>query len=232
MQWSDIIEKVRPSIAVVFALDSAGNPIGHGTGFVFGQADILVTCNHVLSTEGDSVIKFANEDKLTPATVAIRDIEHDIALLKFSSESPKKPLKLCSEADINEGMNVCMPGYPLEYINFLTHQGIISGIVKDATATTTYVIDGTINPGNSGGPLIDSAGNVCGVVNAKRREYNKLIEKIEDQSTGALSLHGIDLIESLKALARNTQLGMGYAIPASYIPQYTKPTKPKGSTNA
>ncbi len=37
---------------------------------------------------------------------------------------------------------------------------------------------------------------------------------------GALSLHGVDLIELYQALIKNLQLGIGYAVPASYIPEY------------
>ena len=37
---------------------------------------------------------------------------------------------------------------------------------------------------------------------------------------GAVSLHGIDLVEIYHALISNVQLGIGYAVPASYIPHH------------
>jgi S1-C subfamily serine protease len=111
-------------------------------------------------------------------------------------------------------------GYPFGSENLTTHQGIISAITADVTGITSYIIDGTINSANSGCPLLDMNGKVIGVINAKRRYQNAFLERVENMPVGALSLHGIDIVEIYQALTNNIQLGVGYAVPAKYIPEH------------
>ena len=123
-------------------------------------------------------------------------------------------------------MPVLFSGYPLNLEALTTHQGMLSAITVDALGVTTYLIDGTVNAGNSGCPLMNVKGEILGVVNAKRRERSDLLTKVEAMSLGAISLHGIDLVEIYQALISNVQLGIGYAVPASYIPEHKEPAKP------
>jgi hypothetical protein len=67
---------------------------------------------------------------------------------------------------------------------------------------------------------MNANGEILGVVNAKRRERSDLLTKVEAMTYGAISLHGIDLVEIYQALISNVQLGIGYAVPASYIPEH------------
>ena len=221
MDHSAVIAKVKPSIATVFAFTADNELAGHGTGFVFGTEGTLVTCNHVLIGDQDTIIKFFDSKEPIKASVAMRDIEHDLAILKFTPDKTRVPLELAPAKEIKEGMGILLPGYPLQFVNFLTHQGIISGIIKDAKQNKTYVLDATIHGGNSGGPMLNNEGKLCGVVNAKRRNQNELLEKVEKMPAGSVSLHGEDIVQIYQAVIGNAQLGMGYAVPAEYIP-YTK----------
>jgi hypothetical protein len=72
---------------------------------------------------------------------------------------------------------------------------------------------------------MNSDGELIGVVNAKRRERSDLLSKVESMAMGAVSLHGIDLVEIYQALISNVQLGIGYAVPASYIPEHKEGSK-------
>lgn len=229
MDYSKIIDKIKRSIAIVYLIKD-GKVINKGTGFVFFRKDVLVTCNHVISKqESEILIQFSDSDFIT-AKVMIRDEEHDLALLKFEDGS-RKPLELSKQDTIKEGMPVIFSGYPLSLDDLTTHQGILSAISKDVTGIVTYLIDGTVNSGNSGCPLMSEKGKVIGVVNAKRMEHSNLLIQLGDKPLGAVSLQGMDLTELLKAITNNVQLGIGYAIPCSYIPkpviQETKEVKIK-----
>lgn len=193
--------------------------MGTGSGFIFWKKNILVTCNHVVKGVNSIFLKFPGVETPISAKVLLKDEEHDLALLKFEDDS-RSPLELASKDTVKEGMPVLFAGYPINIQDLTTHQGIISSIAKDPTGKVIYLIDGTVNSGNSGCPLMDEDGKVIGVVNAKGAVRPDIIEKVQGMSSGAVALHGMDLVEIYKVLINNVQLGIGYAVPASYIPEH------------
>lgn len=227
MDYIEVIKKVKNSIAFIATLDSQNKQMGTGTGFVFLKKGILVTCDHVVKGAGAIFIKF-NGGEFISAKVVIKDEEHDLALLKFEGE--EEPLIISEIENIQEGVEVLFAGYPLSLQDLTAHQGIVSAITKDLSGITTYLIDGTVNSGNSGCPLLDSGGKVLGVVNAKRREQANLLSKVENMKTGAVSLHGIDVVDIYGAIISNLQLGIGYAIPVKYIPDHKEVIEQKEIT--
>lgn len=217
MNYSSIIEKIRKSICVVYAVQGQ-EIISKGSGFVFLKKGVVVTCNHVIARQDSNILIQFPDDGFLQAKVMIRDEEHDLALLKFD-DATREPLEVANKDGIKEGIPVIFAGYPLSLVSLTTHQGILSAILTDATGVTTYLIDGTVNSGNSGCPLMSEEGKVIGVVNAKRMERSDLLNKMGEQKTGAISLQGIDLVEFFQAMISNVQLGIGYAIPCTYIPK-------------
>lgn len=218
--YSKIVKKIKPSIAIVFSIDAKNQVFEKGSGFVIEKMGILVTCNHVVAEKNATILlRFPNKEENITAKVTLRDEEHDLALLKFD-DTTIKPLGVASPEIVREGMPVLFSGYPLDLVSLTTHQGILSAIMEDATGSTIYLIDGTVNSGNSGCPLMTQDGKVIGVVNAKRREQADLLKKVEDMPFGAIAIHGTDMIKIYKAMIDNLQLGIGYAVPSAYIPKY------------
>lgn len=226
MDFSDVVQKVSPGIAKIYRLNSESKVSGTGSAFLYSKKGILVTCDHVVEGAQALVCRFPGEETFQTAKVAVRDQEHDLALLKVEIDrEPLFALSVDSAKNIRAGMPVLFSGYPLSLETLTTHQGILSAITTDAVGVTTYLIDGTVNSGNSGCPLMNAQGEILGVVNAKRRERSDLLDKVEVMSLGAVSLHGIDLVEIYQALISNVQLGIGYAVPASYIPSHREMPK-------
>jgi len=222
MDYSSIVERIKPSIALIVNFNNKGQISSTGSGFVFSKNGILATCNHVVEQDAAIKIRFSDDETLLDAKVVIRDEEHDLALLKFSDET-RQPIPQAEISSVKEGMSVLFSGYPLRIFNLTTHQGILSAIIKDATGITTFLIDGTVNSGNSGCPLMNDKGEVIGIVNAKQRESSDTLTKVEEMTTGAVSLYGVDLINIYQALISNVQLGIGYAVPCSYMPKHHEP---------
>lgn len=220
MDYTKVIPQIENSIAKIVALDlKTKQRDGSGTGFLFEKANIVVTCNHVvINPDYAYVLKFPDSEDYLTAKILLRDEEHDLALLGIQ-DSKREPLRVF-DGEVKQGLQVIFSGYPLDMDNLTTHQGIISSISKEATGATTYLIDGTVNPGNSGCPLMSKDGQVIGVVNAYRREKIDILNKVENMYSGAISIQDVDLIDIYKALMSNLQLGIGYAIPASYIPNH------------
>jgi S1-C subfamily serine protease len=221
IDYSKIIEKIKPSIAFIKVI-GGGSDIRTGSGFVFQKPGTLVTCNHVVLEPFNKILlQFPDTDNkptvnLVEAKVVDRSLKHDIAILEFQDTENRQPLPV-SKIDIKEGMPVIFSGFPLRLDTLTTHQGIISSITKNQAGEKTYLIDGTINQGNSGCPLMDINGELIGVVKATHGEEKELLESVEKVESGGLLLQGIDLIEVYKALIKNLQLGIGYAVPCAYI---------------
>ena len=183
MDHSELIQRVKPSIALILILDTKNDIMGTGSGFIFRNKGILVTCNHVVKDASSIVLKFSDSDAYISGKTVVRDEEHDLALVKFEDEK-RTPLTIGDLGKVSEGMRVVFSGYPFSSRDLTTHQGIISAIVKDSTGMTSYLIDGTVNSGNSGCPLMNTDGMVIGVINAKRRQHNQLLGKVEGMRTG------------------------------------------------
>jgi S1-C subfamily serine protease len=221
--YTTTIRRVSRSIAKVYCLNKESAVISTGSGFLYAKKGMLVSCDHLVEGSHSLICSFPDdgEQEFHPLKVVVRDPEHDLALLRVDVDHPfLTPLSKKSSRNVRSGMPVLFSGYPLSLDVLTTHQGILSAITKDAVGVTTYLIDGTVNSGNSGCPLMNEQGEVLGVVNAKRRERSDLLNKVEAMSIGGISLHGIDLVEIYQALISNVQLGIGYAVPASYIPEH------------
>jgi len=222
MDLTTVIAKIRESMPLILVADAQNQIVGKGSGFIYHQSNLVVTCAHVVNDVGGGTINLQFPDApeaFMVAKVVITDHEHDIALLKFEPDKQRTPLE-ASSTEAAEGTQVLFSGYPFDLMSLTTHQGIISSIVTDPTGMKSYLIDGTVNPGNSGGPLMNTQGQVLGVINATRRNRANLLGRIQTMPVGALSLHGIDMVELYSALVENLQLGVGYAVPSSYIPAH------------
>ncbi|MFZ2153163.1 MAG: serine protease [Microgenomates group bacterium] len=222
--FSSVVAKIKPSVVLVLIVDESNRTKSKGSGFVFHRPGIIVTCNHVVSNTGGgaALVKFSDEQDPKPAKILLRDEEHDLALLQVTDDS-HMPLMQASAENISEGMTVIYSGFPLDLFSLTTHQGILAAIIKDAAGITNYLVDGTVNGGNSGCPLMNSDGNVIGVINAKRREQSNLLTMVERMPNGASSVWGVDTISIYRAIIDNLQLGIGYAVPCAYIPSHSEP---------
>lgn len=225
MDYSKIISTVKGIIPAVIDLDSDGKINGHGTGFLYQRDDIIVTCNHVVESDKPMVWFRETDEKPIPSEVVLRNVEHDIAILKIApcDKSPIKP----HQGNVTVGMPVVFPGYPFEWTSLTAHQGIISGITIDESGTKNYSIDGSVNGGNSGGPLLSKEGELIGIVNASRRQNMSTIRKVREMDENHLAIGGVDITKILQTLTLNLQLGIGYAVPSEYVPEYPGPKAKK-----
>jgi S1-C subfamily serine protease len=135
-----------------------------GTGFFISTQGYLATSYHVVK-DADSV--YVENEKLGSfkAIVIYQDAVTDLALLKIESDSFRMKgmipfLVHASEADLGE--DVYTLGFPREDIVF--GEGSISALSGYRQNPTAYQISIPVNPGNSGGPLLNSKGDLIGVI--------------------------------------------------------------------
>lgn len=150
----------------VFPLN-ATEVIASGTGFAVSREGHILTNVHVVSGCSKITAKIGGVE-LSVQTVSL-DPRNDLALLKISgSFSNVLPLREGTRVQLGEAVVVF--GYPLQGVlsnslNMTT--GNISALAGLGDDASSLQFTAPIQPGNSGGPLVDSSGNVVGVVTSK-----------------------------------------------------------------
>ena len=152
-----IAEERRPPLA-------ATSPIGPestGSGWAVSSTQI-VTNAHVVA--GCSRVAVSGR---TAARVQLIDSKSDLALLAVPSNPS---VALLRTGRLRQGDAVTIVGYPLRGVlassaNVTT--GNVSALAGIQNDSRFIQISAPVQPGNSGGPLLDSSGNVVGVVVSK-----------------------------------------------------------------
>lgn len=190
--FTDIVEKVRPSIVSVYTLktvDIKQNPFfdffgrgiprdenhsfkeqGAGSGIIISKEGYVLTNNHVVEGMDEIQVKLTDNREF-PADLVGRDPKTDIALLKIDAED--LPISVLGNSDnIKIGEWVLAFGSPLNLTSTVT-AGIVSAIGRNVDilgggdAIENFIqTDAAINPGNSGGALVNINGEVIGVNSA------------------------------------------------------------------
>ncbi len=143
-----------------------------GSGFFIDERGYIITNHHVISElvdpeyEGYSrlYIKLSNDSETRiPAKVVGWDKTLDLALLK-TEITPPYVYSLGSSQNLTVGNQIYAIGSPLGLENTIT-SGIISAFDRQLLSTAAVMqIDAAVNSGNSGGPLINTDGEVQGIV--------------------------------------------------------------------
>jgi S1-C subfamily serine protease len=149
---------------------------GHisGTGFVVSAKGHIVTNNHVVAHCVDDIHGNLTGQSLTSLRVVATDEINDLALLqpqaKKNMKFKEKEVVHIRSTPIHSGDAVLAIGFPLHGLlssDFTVTTGIVnslSGILNDSRFLQ---ISAEVQPGNSGGPLLDTSGNLVGVVSEK-----------------------------------------------------------------
>jgi S1-C subfamily serine protease len=140
--------------------------LSSGTGFFVSSDGSLVTNAHVVE-KCDLIMIKTSDGKVEAAKLVNTDSTNDLALLK-TSISPKSIAKIRIGARLGEG--VAAFGYPHSELlstsgNFTL--GNVTALTGMGDDSRYFQISTPVQSGNSGGPLLDTSGNVVGVVSAK-----------------------------------------------------------------
>jgi serine protease Do len=138
-----------------------------GTGFAITSNGLIATSYHVISN-ADSIYVQDVTGKSFKVKVIYNDPQSDVSILKVIDTSFKNLGQLPytfkhSESDLAE--SVFTYGYPQD--SPVYGEGRLTSANGLGNDTLDYEISVPINAGNSGGPLLDSKGNIIGIVKAK-----------------------------------------------------------------
>lgn len=138
------------------------------TGFLLSSDGYVVTNYHVIA-DADSVHLQNSKGQSYKANVIHTDQHADLAVLKiidtaYTTMNPTPYTFKRVESELGE--DVFTLGFPRDEAVY--GQGYLSSLSGYKGDTTAYQISIPLNPGNSGGPLLDSRGNVIGIISGKQ----------------------------------------------------------------
>ena len=169
MNASEVYQKVSQATVRV----SNGETL-IGSGFIFDTDSHVITAHHVI--ENMSTIYVVLPDgRLSKASVVGSCERSDVAVLTLRDRLVVEPLTLADSALVSIGEPVATIGNPFDMTETLTtgvvsHTGrYINVDYESGTRAVANLIqfDAPANPGNSGCPLVNSAGDVIGLVIAR-----------------------------------------------------------------
>ena len=141
-----------------------------GTGFAISSNGYIVTNYHVIEGNDSVTVQNANGESYR-AKVIYSEPQTDIAILEIKDQAFKTfgaiPYAF-KKAETDIGENVFTIGYPRDAM--VLGPGFLTASTGFQGDTTQYQVSTPVNFGNSGGPLLDSKGNIIGIINAKQTQ--------------------------------------------------------------
>ncbi len=168
-----VYEAVAPSIVHIstrFMDDNGNSQQGRGTGIVLDQRGTILTSLHVVRSSLETRVTFADGTQ-SPAVQIAADQEKDIAVLRtLRPPAGLVPATLGNPRSMRPGDEAIVIGDPFGLADTLT-VGAVSGLNRTfnppnggSAMTGLIQFDAAVNPGNSGGPLLNTNGEVVGIV--------------------------------------------------------------------
>lgn len=143
-----------------------------GSGVIVSEDGYIVTNNHVIDEASEIKVTLSNKKTYTAKLIGA-DPSSDLAMLKI--EEKGLPFILYGNSDlVKVGQWVLAVGYPLNLETTVT-AGIVSAKArslglnsrKSNTPIESFIqTDAAVNQGNSGGALVNTAGELVGIVSA------------------------------------------------------------------
>jgi S1-C subfamily serine protease len=142
---------------------------GIGTAFAINGSGEFLTNHHVVkSCTSAPRLRIAGEWQEGRAIVS--DERNDLAVVRVQPANAVPPLRFRDGNSIRPADPVVVVGFP--YAGLLTQSpqvttGVISALAGIHDDSRYVQLTAPVQPGSSGGPLLDSSGNVIGIVSSK-----------------------------------------------------------------
>ena len=220
-----------------------------GTGF-FIHDSYTATCCHVITAKAvidpkQNKVEWKAHDLISiqclsgekidavcvsePTKDDISPLLHDFAVLKLKKKPKTKGVVLPFfrwDSAPAIGAEVLFSGYPLGAPAMLTHKGMVSGVAGNQNLVC---VQAPINKGNSGSALLNSKGEIVGVISMREGGISKGLQQFREHITkteahGSIQLMGVDPLQATKEIVNVLELyistGIGYAINSKHLTSY------------
>ena len=142
--------------------------VNTGTAFFVNTSGLLVTNYHVIAGHSQFFVVDPQRNYSAPTSVVRVDKANDLALLQVNQSSTAIPLALSNTA--KRGEEILTLGYPSPTVQGTQQKatfGRVNSLSSYGDDARFIQVDLPIQPGNSGGPLINTKGEVVGIVTSR-----------------------------------------------------------------
>lgn len=160
--WNRSVEQVRGDTALVRNMGCGFEATGSAVAI---SPDELVTNRHVVEGARQLSIETSSGHRVSVQNWTVSETD-DLALLRLSEPIFRHPVRLAA-GPATPGDLIVVMGYPLGG-SLTVGRGRILKVAPDPGGSSPAEIEASVDilPGNSGGPLVDTHGQVIGVVRA------------------------------------------------------------------
>jgi len=193
-------------------VDDAGETWKKGTAFSIGDG-LFITASHVLDGSDGKQNKIIWNGKEYDNIIAGGGSLNGVDFMMFRANLDIPSVKIIDNGEQLAGAKIAFIGFPLNEMNPVLHDGIISSSIPVGNNLYSYSINSFVNKGNSGGPVfLADTGEVIGVISSRQSE--SIIAppidetKLTDGEKEIINAMGYMIVQ----LAQNTQAGIGNVI--------------------
>ena len=176
---TEIYKKILPSsVGILVYANSSRSLSSEGSGVIWtedttGEYTYIITCAHVISGAGQSIVVQMYDEKEYPAQIVGYDKRTDIGVIRIVATGLQK-IEIGDSKSLQVGDTVYAIGNPggTEFANTFTN-GIVTALDRPvASSSSGYTMEciqhnAAINPGNSGGALVNEYGQLIGINSMK-----------------------------------------------------------------
>jgi serine protease Do len=198
----------------------------HGQGYLLTAAHLVTAPEGLVVVPGDPSDDFLpmTSERVTaiPVTVAARDLDRDVALLRIDRDVTFGVPDdfLGNNAAVRPGASVMALGYSFghhQVHTVLAFQAVVSAKIVSRNGTSLILYDSRFHEGDRGGPLVHVRdGHVIGIVSG-RFEAGEIIAHVPEGAGGAIAEsnvsyavaieYGLALMEQIPELERRRAAG-------------------------
>ena len=178
LKVTEIVDLCSPSTVSLYikgTVNGVTKTLSSGSGFIITDTGYAVTNAHVVSSVVENGYELyasvTGSDELISCDVIGKDVQTDCAVIKLKDNRTYTPVILGSSSELHTGELVVAIGNALGTLDGTVTVGVVSALNRqinhEGYCLNVLQTDAASNNGNSGGALINSFGEVVGIVNAK-----------------------------------------------------------------
>lgn len=167
---SSVVRSVKPAVVFIKGRTQSGDVTG--SGFLISPDGKIGTNLHVIRNLLVGAIQLDDGEVFDSFAVLSVDPRRDLAIIQIAGfDLPT--VEFGNSNDVEPGQPVILLGSPQGLTGTVT-TGVVSAVRSTDAGVKIIQTDAAANPGNSGGPLLNSQGQVIGVLSSKLADSENL----------------------------------------------------------